>query len=311
MSFLVELEPLETYPIDALDRLDITAPNFTLGNAQAFMWLSQLAYETDHEDKVDKILARWNLTKRGFRSHGPALGLQSRKACFIAAGGRKATFVTFSGTDPLRIEDWIKDFTLAPEPDVLHKGFSDALDSVWDEVEAAIKNRNVAEQPLFFTGHSMGGAVAILAAERALDKTGVQATAVYTFGSPRTGGQNFFNAYTSKLGDRTFRLVDGDDVVPTVPPILNGDFRHVGQMIRCPNEGQFAGLLPASSDRNDPNIVQSSVDTVFDDIKRLLLRQTLDIVGPRLLGLAANGLPTMVRDHIPTNYFKALGIQLR
>lgn len=310
MSFLVELKPLESYPIDALSALDTTTSKYGLQNAQAMMWLAQLAYETDDEDKVDKILARLQLTKRGFRSHGPALSLQSRKACFVAAGGHNATFVTFSGTDPLRIEDWIKDFTLAPAPNVLHKGFADALDSVWNEVEAVIRNRAAAEQPLFFTGHSMGGAVAILAAERALNKTGVQATAVYTFGSPRTGGLDFFNAYTSKLGDRTFRLVDGDDVVPTVPPILNGDFRHVGQMIHCPNEGQFAGLLPASSDRNDPNIVQSSIDTVFDDIKRLVLRQTLDIVGPRLLGLAANGLPTMVRDHIPTSYFKALGIPL-
>ena len=311
MSFLVELHPLETYPIDALDRLDIAAPDFRLGNAQALMWLSQLAYETDHEDKVDKILARWTLTKRGFRSHGPSLGLRSRKACFVAAGGRKATFVTFAGTDPLRIEDWIKDFTLAPEPNVLHKGFSDALDSVWDEVEAAIRNRDVAEQPLFFTGHSMGGALAILAAERALDKAGIRATAVYTFGSPRTGGQDFFDAYTPELGGRTFRLAHGDDVVPTVPPILNGDFRHVGQLLHCSSGGQFDGLTPASPSQNDPNLIQDVFDTVFDDLKKVLLRQALEAVGPRLSGQAAGFLPTMVRDHIPASYFKALTIPLR
>lgn len=310
MSFLVQLEPLETYPINALNSLDITTPKYKLENARAMMWLAQLAYETDHEDKVDKILARWSLTKRGFRSHGPILGLQSRKACFVAAGDRKATFVTFSGTDPPRIEDWIKDFTLTPEPNVLHKGFSDALDSVWDEVEAAIRNRDAAEQPLFFTGHSMGGALAILAAERALDQAGIQATAVYTFGNPRTGGPDFFNAYASKLGDCTFRMVHGDDIVPTVPPILNGNFRHVGQMVHCPSSGQFAGLLPASSSQNDPNIVQSSIDTFFDDIKRALIGQTLDAVGPRLLGRAAAILPTMVRDHIPASYFKALSIPL-
>ena len=45
MSFLVRL-PEETYRSDALTRFTAN-PDFTLGNAQAMMWLAQLAYETD------------------------------------------------------------------------------------------------------------------------------------------------------------------------------------------------------------------------------------------------------------------------
>jgi hypothetical protein len=36
------------------------------------MWLSQLAYETDDEGKVDSILGNWQLTKLGFKSNDRA-----------------------------------------------------------------------------------------------------------------------------------------------------------------------------------------------------------------------------------------------
>jgi hypothetical protein len=32
---------------------------FQLGNARAMMWMSQLAYETAHREKVDDVLASW------------------------------------------------------------------------------------------------------------------------------------------------------------------------------------------------------------------------------------------------------------
>jgi triacylglycerol lipase len=184
MSFLVEL-PRETYPDDALDGFTVTS-DFTPQNAQAMMWLSQLAYETAHRGKVDEILTAFKLKMRAFGTNDRITGLPPRSACFIVAGGRGATFVTFAGTDPLKIQAWITDFTVALEPNVLHKGFADAVETVWPVIEAAIRNRGAAEQPLFFTGHSMGAALATLAAARAL-QAGFRASAVYTFGGPRVG----------------------------------------------------------------------------------------------------------------------------
>src|SRR5882724_8667645 len=225
MSVLVSLKP-EIYRDDSLNGFTANR-QFTPGNARAMMWLSQLAYETDDERKVDDILSKFQLKKRLLGSNGPITGLLQRKASFIVAAGHGATFVMFAGTDPLKIGDWFKDFKLALEPNVLHKGFAEAVDSVMRDIQAVIASRGADEQPLFFTGHSMGGALANIAALRALEAD-VQATAVYTFGGPRAGGQDFFDRYTSKLGDCTFRLVRGHDIVPAVPPSLAGNFRHVG-----------------------------------------------------------------------------------
>src|SRR5262249_29605514 len=193
MSFLVSLPP-DTYRADALNGFTVTS-GFTPGNAQAMMWLSQLAYEADDQGNVDKILKTFKLEKRGFGANFPATGFLQSKARFIVAGGRGATFITFAGTDPLKLGDLRTDFTLAPQLNVVHKGFADAVDAVQSDIAAAINSRRADEQPVFFTGHSMGAALAIIAARNAL-KAGLRATAVYTYGAPRVGGQDFFDEYS-------------------------------------------------------------------------------------------------------------------
>jgi hypothetical protein len=256
------------------------------------------------------------MTRLAFGAGAPVTSLPPKSACFVVAERRGATIVAFAGTDPLKIEDWIKDFTLAPEPNVLHLGFMTALDAVWPTIEEVIKRR--PEQPLFFTGHSMGAALALLGAEHALNKAGITPTAVYTYGSPRTGGLDFFKSY-AKLGDKTFRLVHGNDIVATVPPSANGNFRHVGQLLHCQHDGKFAGLTPAPSNQNQPDFnggfvtdtALSDLDTAIDRIKALRERGLFAGLVARLLAPPTDALPSTIRDHIPASYFKALSIPLR
>jgi triacylglycerol lipase len=102
--------------------------------------MSQLAYETRSESKVANILKKWGMTERGFGTNDPVTGLPPKSACVVAASGRKATIIAFAGTDPLKIEDWITDFTVGfPQPDVLHEGFRAAVNTVWPIVEKVIR----------------------------------------------------------------------------------------------------------------------------------------------------------------------------
>jgi hypothetical protein len=114
MSFLVELGR-GAYPDNALDGFAANS-NFSLTIARAMMWMSQLAYETANRSKAESILSAWGLTMRAFASNGPVTGLPPHSARVVLAGGRGATLVAFAGTDPLKIEDWITDFTIdAPQ----------------------------------------------------------------------------------------------------------------------------------------------------------------------------------------------------
>ncbi len=98
----------------------------------------------------------------------------------------------------------------------VHVGFHKALDAVWARVEAALSE--VGGRPLWYTGHSLGAALATLAAARE------RPFALTTFGSPRVGNADFVMTMD---GLPVHRYVNCADVVTTVPPGIFG-YQHVG-----------------------------------------------------------------------------------
>jgi len=307
MSVLVSLKP-DTYRPEGLEGFD-PIPKFTLGNALAMMWLSQLAYEADdHPETVDAVLPKFKLRKIKLGERGRL----ERKASFIVATGRGATFVMLAGTDPLKPQDLITDADLNPFSTGFHDGFLEAARSVQNEIETAIRDNGAAGQPLFFTGHSMGGAVAVISAQLAL-KSGLRATAVYTFGGARAGGQEFFDSYDPDLGNCSFRLVYGKDVVAKVPPnSLIRTFRHVGQHLHCAQGSKFAeGPLEPSSG-NKPNLALADIPAVVGillSIPAIVAEFVQSERDPRAFDKLKQ-LPDEIRDHVPASYFRALNMPL-
>ncbi|WP_369334847.1 hypothetical protein [Candidatus Rhodoblastus alkanivorans] len=55
---------------------------------------------------------------------------------------------------------------------------------------------------------------------------------------PRAGDVDFVTDYNRALGRATFRLVHGDDIVPTMAPSFLG-FRHVGRQLSCAEGDRF------------------------------------------------------------------------
>lgn len=109
----------------------------------------------------------------------------------------------------------------------VHRGFGAALDSVWGDIEREL---SCLACPIFYTGHSLGAALAVLAASRRVPQ------AVYTFASPRIGNE----AFAASLADVPIhRVVDDQDAVTLLPPKLLG-FRHVGalQLLGAPEENR-------------------------------------------------------------------------
>jgi triacylglycerol lipase len=299
------------FPPHALDGFP-ASKQFDLVSARAMMWLSQLAYETDDEPKVDSILSDWQLTKLGFKSNDPGTGLPPHSACVVVAEGQRATFVTFAGSDPLKFQDWITNFETMPSPKDLHSGFEKAVETVLPDIQVALGKRVTPSQRVFFTGHSLGGALAILAAWRTSLLPNAPEIVVYTFGSPRNGGPEFFNDYTPRLGDFTFRLIHGTDIVPTVPPTLLDVYHHVGQAVQCRSGGLFDGVAPMARDGNKPDLVDSAIQSGFADIGGAVAALQL-IPGFRrgLRPLLAGFLPRMIGDHVPDSYFRALSIVIK
>ncbi len=97
----------------------------------------------------------------------------------------------------------------------VHRGFAHALLETWPLIQPLLGR---AEQTLLFTGHSLGAALATLAASKQ------HPTRVYTFGSPRVGDAAFTNTLA---GVDVQRYVDCCDIVCRLPPDIWG-YQHVG-----------------------------------------------------------------------------------
>ena len=97
----------------------------------------------------------------------------------------------------------------APEVAGLLAGFVEAYERVEDEVHDLIGK--VSHQPLYIAGHSLGGALAIVATWKI---KGARNAACYTFGSPRVGNSLFADRFKTPI----YRVVNGHDPVPFVPP---------------------------------------------------------------------------------------------
>ena len=133
--------------------------------------------------------------------------------------------VAFRGTEPLNAADWLSDVkyhqvTLKDIPGLLHGGFAHALgDGVTEQMcDTVTKLARGAKTRLFVTGHSLGGALAVIAAALLHFREGRRIAGVYTYGQPRVGDPAFCSSFDQALGPVTFRYVNDLDIVPHVPP---------------------------------------------------------------------------------------------
>lgn len=133
---------------------------------------------------------------------------------FLASSSTGHQYLSFRGTSNL--ENALVDLDLALQLDAdlniqLHQGFAGAAKMAYQNVKAKLdKNK-----PISTTGHSLGGAIAVIVAMH-LQRDGYQLDGVITFGQPKVtnvAGAEVFSALP------LMRIVTPKDIVPLVPPL--------------------------------------------------------------------------------------------
>jgi len=162
--------------------------------------------------------------------------------CYVAWTA-EAAIVSFRGTEPDEWGDVLDDALYAMAPWIhagthVHLGFKAALDRVWESLEGVLAPV-IAARRVWFTGHSLGAALATLAADRFPETAGV-----CTFGSPRVGDRAFARGYDERFGLRAARYVNDADVVTHVPPRLIFPYKHVSGARFIDPEGQVSTQPP-------------------------------------------------------------------
>lgn len=117
----------------------------------------------------------------------------------------------------------------------VHRGFKAEADDIWPYVEEVLADNDL---PLWFCGHSLGGAMATICAGRCMvSPIRTEPEELYTFGSPRVGDR----AYVQHVKLEHYRWVNNNDVVTRVPPTWLG-YRHSGKELYLNNVGSIQEL---------------------------------------------------------------------
>ncbi|KAJ2802490.1 hypothetical protein H4S07_004682 [Coemansia furcata] len=136
--------------------------------------------------------------------------------------------------------DWVADFKVVPTPwlahidgSAVHSGFLYAYNAGASKIKTVVADlvRKYPDYKIVLTGHSLGGAQAVLAAVDfvAEHPEWTDKLELYTYGQPRVGNAAFAN-WLSKQAFPIFRTVYRGDMVAQVPLIEMG-FQHQAQEV--------------------------------------------------------------------------------
>jgi hypothetical protein len=147
-----------------------------------------------------------------------------------------AAFLVFRGTDDAL--DMLANVHTRQERFLegkVHSGFLCRYSVVKDKIKHFLDSHAGAFTTLLVTGHSMGGALASLAA---IDLANTVRVTCVTFGSPRVGNGRFSTMFGDKLGERHWRVFHELDPVPMVP--MDPFYTHLaGNALRVRPTGEW------------------------------------------------------------------------
>ncbi|KAI6183054.1 Class 3 lipase protein [Aphelenchoides bicaudatus] len=214
---------------------------------EKFLPLASAAYSKTPEDCVQNVFSDAKISKKVTVRCGNA-GMEKLKTCsgFVGYSNRdKAIFLVYRGT--------------------ISKYFYDAYSAInaWNKLGTSIKYLlwKYPEYKVWVTGHSLGGALAQIAAGElvGVQKVPSDRVVMINFGQPRVGNKEYVEVY-EKLVPNAFRIVHANDLVPHVPPKSFDGYEHASPVVwykgQMKKGDTYTQCLPKDEDKcaNNPPV---------------------------------------------------------
>lgn len=205
----------------------------------------------------------------------------------------KAIVLAFRGTEPDRWKDWCTDLNSKQKLWIgcqVHTGFSTAHDGVAQTYLGIIRRMRTNNQAIYVTGHSLGGALAILAGKVLATGTNegedLKPSLVVSFGAPKVGDLRFTSTYEPTL----LRFVHNEDIIPHVPPM--GSYADGGSLLYFKSDGNLSYNV---------NDIASLTGRLKNAVAAILAAK----------GRLSDLVPNWIQDHVMERYIERLEAMLK
>lgn len=221
-AFGLDPDPLFFEGVDAMPEFQFRgAEGFSASDAWWLAELCRLAYTPDDRERVRRKYAGLPERDRILKERTPFQELVSihKTGNHVSLYRRRddtgPTIVCFRGTS--RTRQWLMNAVVRPhrwrryrldgdpEGAFVHSGFYVFFKRIWPLIERELIR---LPRPWIVTGHSLGGALAMLAGPI------VHPDLICTFGAPKVGNETF---YQLKAENALWRVVNHTDLVPHLP----------------------------------------------------------------------------------------------
>ena len=277
--------------------MNLSLMNEPIKNAELLAHLASAAYLDDPTDYPD-----WETF--GIQKWQP-LAPSVRVVQGFWAMNDDNLFLVFRGTDDIR--DMLFNVNVLSVQGYggrVHRGFADILERSWptirQEAEKLQKeptsDKKSGGRTLWIAGHSLGGALAVLAGQRLIAEGLATPTsmAVYTYGQPRVGDEEFSRNYPGNL----CRYLHRHDIVAAVPPReILPMFSHVGDNLWLAGRN---GVMTSRPNHWMPFAVRYAIKQLLGMIRNPDRSRWLKYLGGTLL------VGWGIKDHGMRHYVKEL-----
>ncbi|HYN53622.1 MAG TPA: lipase family protein [Methylotenera sp.] len=161
---------------------------------------------------------------------------------------------------------WIRDVRILPMSHPwgwIHRGFGKGIENIEEDYRKFLITINqLSGRKVWVTGHSLGGALAVIAAANLkIDKV---TPIVYTYGQPRPSYGEFAERFAKELPSQLYRFINQSDIVARVPP--DPFYNHSGTPKRIINTNATGAIFGLVATNPDIEIIQQVVSTAEPEI---------------------------------------------
>lgn len=272
----VVIEPKKDVPPTGLEMSALQRLQTAWSSESSADWpVSETLARMSEISYLSPVFAEKEFRSLGFTSCVPVV--DSSMIGYVVSSD-DVTVIVFRGTDFNEFQDWLANIQRSATQTAhgaVHSGFHSAYQNLRDQIREILGS--TSPKHLWITGHSLGGALALLCANDFVDDGKMSIDGVMTFGQPLMVSSQLAKYLNEKLASKYVRFVNHEDIVARIDP----SYVACGSLVWFRDDGVFRSERPLMMTKSlTNNIASPSVSDASPEVASAAATGEQDLPSP-------------------------------